>query len=458
MRQAPQWSSNRGDTALRDDLMEIDEILNDVTSLRASSWQAPGVETNLQIDDTRLLASDVQIFIVLDSNVLISFLALVRELLASISRQTVKMALCLPNVVVAELNFLKERNPNPNTRALAQAANVWLLATVRNRNGLLRGQQKHEGLEQLETDRSHNIRRVNDDQIIDYCQYLLNAHRQGQGAVCLLSNDQNCCLKAELSGIITISPKAGTTAESIISTILRKMQNIGTHTPVSPTHIPYTTGTTNGLSHGSSSTQYSVATRSERSADGLMDLDDDENLISTSVSHPLSHLHSQLIDHLSQILPHLAYDAALQEEARRKEDKNSPQPKAKPSALYTSIHAPKGGATDASHHAFIMPTQEEVQSWKPLDCIHFALEFPPSGDTNPTARKRSQRPPSITRLKLFLLVYGQPGARRGKDWSVGDWKSSLEELEQVATFCNWESVQQCVIICRSQLSTSGLQV
>lgn len=57
MRQAPQWSSNRGDTALRDDLMEIDEILNDVTSLRASSWQAPGVETNLQIDDTRLLAS-----------------------------------------------------------------------------------------------------------------------------------------------------------------------------------------------------------------------------------------------------------------------------------------------------------------------------------------------------------------------------------------------------------------
>lgn len=68
------------------------------------------------------------------------------------------MALCLPNVVVAELNFLKERNASPNTRALAQEANAWLLAAVRTRNGFLRGQQKHEGLEQLENDRARHIR------------------------------------------------------------------------------------------------------------------------------------------------------------------------------------------------------------------------------------------------------------------------------------------------------------
>lgn len=82
----------------------------------------------------------------LDSNVLISYLPLVREVLATISRQALKMALCLPNVVVAELNFLKERNANPNTRALAQEANTFLLAQVRSRTGLLRGQQKHEHL------------------------------------------------------------------------------------------------------------------------------------------------------------------------------------------------------------------------------------------------------------------------------------------------------------------------
>lgn len=63
------------------------------------------------------------------------------------------MSLCLPSVVVSELNFLKERNPNPNTRALAQAANVWLLAQVRNRTGPLRGQQKHERLVEEEQSR-----------------------------------------------------------------------------------------------------------------------------------------------------------------------------------------------------------------------------------------------------------------------------------------------------------------
>jgi predicted nucleic acid-binding protein len=88
----------------------------------------------------------VQMFIVLDSNVLISYLPLVREILATISRQALKMALCLPSVVVAELNFLKERNASPNTRALAQEANTFLLAQVRSRSGRLRGQQKHEHL------------------------------------------------------------------------------------------------------------------------------------------------------------------------------------------------------------------------------------------------------------------------------------------------------------------------
>jgi hypothetical protein len=77
---------------------------------------------------------------------LISYLGLVRQLFDEILAQNLQMVLCLPNVVVAELNFLKEKNPNPNTRALAQEANVWLLAQVRSSSGIVRGQQKHESL------------------------------------------------------------------------------------------------------------------------------------------------------------------------------------------------------------------------------------------------------------------------------------------------------------------------
>ena len=191
-----------------------------------------------------------------------------------------------------------------------------------------------------------------------------------------------------------------------------------------------------------------------------MDLDDHEVVISPSISHPISQLHSQLIDHLSEILPHLAYDAALLEQSKRQASKSkTSQPKAKTSSLYTSIHAPKGAAeAEYGMRAFIMPTQVEVQSWKPLDCIHFVLEFPPGADTTPATQTRNRRPPAISKLKLFLLTYGQPGARRGKDWSVGDWKAALEELDQVATFCSWQSVHHCVEVCRSQLSQSGLQV
>lgn len=42
--------------------------------------------------------------------------------------------------------------------------------------------------------------RINDDQIVDYCEYLWSQADKRQGAVILLSNDQNCCLKCELQG------------------------------------------------------------------------------------------------------------------------------------------------------------------------------------------------------------------------------------------------------------------
>lgn len=40
---------------------------------------------------------------------------------------------------------------------------------------------------------------VNDDHIVDYGSYLLSKLPK-DGSVSLLSNDQNCCLKAELQG------------------------------------------------------------------------------------------------------------------------------------------------------------------------------------------------------------------------------------------------------------------
>jgi len=45
MRQSQKWSVSHNHTAQQDDVMDIDEqILSDVASLRASAWQASGVQ------------------------------------------------------------------------------------------------------------------------------------------------------------------------------------------------------------------------------------------------------------------------------------------------------------------------------------------------------------------------------------------------------------------------------
>ncbi|KAG8833698.1 hypothetical protein FRC18_003207 [Serendipita sp. 400] len=402
-----------------DDAMDIDEVvLNEVVNLRASRWKS----TNEQIPDTNGAAAhktSVEFSVVLDSNVLISYLPLLRDLLSSIQRQALKMALCLPAVVVAELNYLKEKNGNPNTRALAQEANVWLLAQMRQRQGTFRGQQKHE-----KGNLEYDTQSVNDDKIVDYCQYLSST----TATVVLLSNDQNCCLKAEIQGIKTISPKAGTAANDLIFSIMGS--------------VPYhaSLGPTNGKQEGGYQHK------------GLMDIDDD-GFVAASDIHPLSVLHRQLVEYLTALLQQLAFDVALKEQSRREKTGSSPttpKPLTGKASIYSSMHAPKKADPQVLRRAFVMPTSEDVQMWSAPDCIIFSIEFPPVSDGVQTKTdNRSQ--PTVTKLKLFLLSHDKPGGRKGKDWSIGDWKMALEELEKVAAYCGWSSVHECVEICRGQL-------
>ncbi|KAG8831695.1 hypothetical protein FRC17_002726 [Serendipita sp. 399] len=343
-----------------DDAMDIDElVLNEVVNLRASHWKSTSEQVISASGGPH--KAGIEYFIVLDSNVLISYLPLLRDLLSTVQEQRLKMALCLPAVVIQELNYLKEKNGNPNTRALAQVANVWLLSQMRQRHGILRGQQKHEKAS-VEGD----IDGVNDDKIVDYCQYLLTGTSR-LDAVTLLSNDQNCCLKAEIQG--------------------------------------------------------------------LMDVDDD-GYISPSSSHPLSVLHRQLIEYLTPLLQQLSFDAALKEQEQRKQAGNpsSSSSSTGKASIYSSIHAPKKADPQVIRRAFVMPTPEDVQAWSASDCILFSLEFPSISDEERTKpNNRSQ--PTVSKLGLFLLPHDKPGGRKGKDWSIGDWKMALDELDKVAAYC-----------------------
>lgn len=102
-----------------------------------------------------LKIQDIRFFVIADTNVLISYLPLLRELVNSIARQRLPMAVMLPRVVVSELNFLKERNSNATTRAKAQEANAWLLLQARSGSGHVRGQKE----EDQQTKRRSNVRK-----------------------------------------------------------------------------------------------------------------------------------------------------------------------------------------------------------------------------------------------------------------------------------------------------------
>jgi hypothetical protein len=240
------------------------------------------------------------------------------------------------------------------------------------------------------------------------------------------------------SGITTISPKPRFSARSLFPVLT------GAAHPSSLSQQSEKILGATSNSHGARVPDNTTTNPMES-----MDLDD-EVFISPSASHPLSILHTQFLDYLSNILPVLAYDAALVEQAKRaKEGKPASDAPAKKSSLHSSIHAPKEPESYRSTRAFIMPSQDDVQTWTVLDCIHFGLDFPPRAEPGPT--KNKSRAPSISKLKLFLLPYDKPGGRRGKDWSMGDWNLSLDELDDVAAYCGWQSVLECVDVCRKQL-------
>lgn len=173
-----------------------------------------------------------------------------------------------------------------------------------------------------------------------------------------------------------------------------------------------------------------------------MDLDDD--YVSPSATHPLSMLHTQFLEYLGSILPHLAYEVALAEQARRgSESPAAPEPS---SSLFESIHAPKSSNAKflMPSKVFSMPDQNAIQEWSCLECIEYSIKFPPPPIVKPT--------PSIIKLRLFLLVHNQPGGRWGKEWAQGDWELALRELDNVSDFCNWIPVKEAVRICRDQLA------
>jgi hypothetical protein len=114
------------------------------------------MEDDASVSSNRRIGNAVRLLII-DTNVLVGRLALLKELLSHILiTPSSNLVLCVPGIVVQELDGLRSSTRTNNAvlpdgtvdsisvSRLARQANDWLLSSFKNKWPCLRGQQTHE--------------------------------------------------------------------------------------------------------------------------------------------------------------------------------------------------------------------------------------------------------------------------------------------------------------------------
>lgn len=154
-----------------------------------------------------------------DTNILLRYLPLLRSLVATLASAADRTAgafeLCIPHIVVQELDGLKtstkmtarallaadaesgSTSGQASVGSLSRAASNWLLSCLpepgcEGQPTFVRGQRQHESLMPRVNGRRQSG--SNDDEILDVARYWHESGRDAQ--VVLLSDDRNLCLKA----------------------------------------------------------------------------------------------------------------------------------------------------------------------------------------------------------------------------------------------------------------------
>ena len=180
-----------------------------------------------------------------------------------------------------------------------------------------------------------------------------------------------------------------------------------------------------------------------------MELDADVSIHSASTSssappppqptHPLDILHVNLLTHLSQILPELVYKA-IAAEKKKEED--------------VSIHA-----KTLSFSSVDLPLDDSWKRWSALQCVQTVSKIPVQQPTSSptskgTAAGRQRQPSSCHKLQQFLIPPGGRGARKGQQWTRGDWHMATDELEALAKAFEWKDVLVTVAECRNFMAVA----
>jgi rRNA-processing protein FCF1 len=150
---------------------------------------------------------EVLVAVVIDTNCLISHLAMLESFLKIIPSN---VTICLPSVVIRELDGLKENENQVTSRAARMASNFLLDAMLSSSK--IQGQNAQQRA-------SRNYFINNDDEIIEYCVYI---NRNITPNVVVLSQDRNLCIKASMNGCKPIPSLDNISGEQLLEIINKK--------------------------------------------------------------------------------------------------------------------------------------------------------------------------------------------------------------------------------------------
>ncbi|OWB81862.1 hypothetical protein B5S33_g482 [[Candida] boidinii] len=159
------------------------------------------------------------IYLVVDTNFIISHLSLLVELRSLHDKYDNIFRIVIPKTVIDELDGLKNvqssteyiKGTHYSLASLSRSAIDWIFKNLQKSDEIVKGQKLSERL-----DRSS----VKDDAILDCCLYLKS--KNPNNLIILLSNDKNFCIKALTNDILTISFQENMTAKLIADTIVQE--------------------------------------------------------------------------------------------------------------------------------------------------------------------------------------------------------------------------------------------
>ncbi|XP_013413803.1 transcriptional protein SWT1-like [Lingula anatina] len=135
-----------------------------------------------------------ELYMVLDTNILLSHLEFVKEILAHLIPGIGRPVLVIPWVVIQELDYLKDNKKETNIKRKAYAAVKFLHESFKMKRPHLIGQTPQESSQDLQGFKIEN----NDDRLLQCC--LQFRQKYPSSKIVVFSNDTNLCTKCMITG------------------------------------------------------------------------------------------------------------------------------------------------------------------------------------------------------------------------------------------------------------------